>query len=48
MLAQECAALGVRVVLIEPGFHATRVLDDATQGIGIDPQLGLRRRRGRA
>lgn len=37
MLAQEVTALGLRVALIEPGFHATRMLDDATQGIGIDP-----------
>jgi NAD(P)-dependent dehydrogenase (short-subunit alcohol dehydrogenase family) len=37
MLAQEVTALGIRVALIEPGFHATRMLDDATQGIGIDP-----------
>jgi NAD(P)-dependent dehydrogenase (short-subunit alcohol dehydrogenase family) len=37
MLAQEVAALDIRVALIEPGFHATRMLDDATRGIGIDP-----------
>jgi len=45
MLAQEVAALGIRVALIEPGFHDTRMLDDATREIGIDPDSAYAERR---
>jgi NAD(P)-dependent dehydrogenase (short-subunit alcohol dehydrogenase family) len=37
MLAQEVAAHGIRVAVVEPGFHTTRMIDDATREIGIDP-----------
>jgi NAD(P)-dependent dehydrogenase (short-subunit alcohol dehydrogenase family) len=37
MLAQEVVGHGIRVAVIEPGFHATRMIDDATRLLGRDP-----------
>jgi NAD(P)-dependent dehydrogenase (short-subunit alcohol dehydrogenase family) len=37
-LAMEVRQFGIRVAVVEPGFFATRMVDDATASLGIDPQ----------
>jgi NAD(P)-dependent dehydrogenase (short-subunit alcohol dehydrogenase family) len=37
MLALELQQFGIRVAVVEPGFHLTRMIDDATQRLGQDP-----------
>ena len=39
MLTLEAAAHSVRVALLEPGFHATRMIDDAVRGAWADPMF---------
>jgi NAD(P)-dependent dehydrogenase (short-subunit alcohol dehydrogenase family) len=37
-LAQEVAPHGIRVAVLEPEFHTTRMIDDATRLLGLDPE----------
>jgi NAD(P)-dependent dehydrogenase (short-subunit alcohol dehydrogenase family) len=37
-LAMEVRPFGIRVVIVEPGFFATRMVDDAPAPLGLDPQ----------
>jgi NAD(P)-dependent dehydrogenase (short-subunit alcohol dehydrogenase family) len=37
MLAMEVRPFAIRVAVVEPGFFATRMVDDATARLGLDP-----------